>query len=171
MTNTNNIPTNGNCKAVRDITNNIKYGSVTEAARANGVTIPTMSQAINNKHLCNGKSFRFEKDLHENTDELCAENAKANARAVRAEARVAEMESEMAEFRKWQAEQERIRKQQEAERKAKEELEKAIAKMNEKVTMYQAEVERRKAKLNVAEQKLMCAEIELEALLDRKEVA
>lgn len=172
MKNTNEIKVNGNCKGVKDITNNIDYGSVKEAAKANGVAASTMSVAINRGYLCNGNRFKFKKDLHECGDELCAENAKANARAVRAEAKLSEMETEMAEYRKWKAEQETKRKAEEYARKEEEKRQKMIAQKKDKIAQYEAEVERRKAKLVYAEQKLMCAEIELEALMnDGKEVA
>lgn len=181
----NEIKVNGNCKGVKDITNNIDYNSVKEAALANGVRNSTMSVAINRGYLCNGSRFMFQKDLHENTDKLCAENAKANARAAKAEAKLSEMEELRAKanaYDKLMAEQEakrkaeeKARKEEEArlerERKEEEKRQKLIAQKKDKIAQYEAEVERRKAKLAYAEQKLMCAEIELEALMDNgKEV-
>jgi hypothetical protein len=171
----NEIKVNGNCKGVRDITNDIHYDSVKDAAKANGVANSTMSVAINRGYVCNGNQFVFEKDLHKSGDKLCAENAKANARADKAEAKLSEMETEMAEFRQWKAEQEAKRKAEEErlerERKEEEKRQKLIAQKKEKIAQYEAEVERRKAKLAYMEQKLMCAEIELEALMDNgKEV-
>lgn len=164
MNKANETRINGNCKAVRDITNNIRYNSVMEAAKANGVSSATMSVAINRKYVCNGYRFMFEKELHENTDELCAQLAKANMRVAKATA----TREEMAEFYQWKAEREAEAKRQEAIRKAKEDHAKAITKAREKATRIEAEVERRKARLKLAEDKLMAAQIELEALMDEE---
>ena len=177
--NTNEIkfPTNGNCKKVRDITNNISYGSVTEAAKKNGVSLPVMSVAIRKGYLCKGSHFMFEEDLHKNTDVLCAENAKANARAVKAEARVTKMEAEMAEFHQWKVEQEAKRK---AEEKARREEEARLAKIRKeeekrkaKIAKLEAEIERRSKRTDNLYDKwqkenelLIQAERELEDLLD-----
>ena len=173
------FPHNGNCKKVRDITNNISYGSVTEAAKKNGVSLPAMSVAIRNGYLCNGFHFMFEEELHKNTDVLCAENAKANARADRAEAKVAEMESEMAEFHQWKMEQEAKRKaEEEARRKEEARLErerKAEEKRKAKIAKLEAEVERRSKNTDKLYDKwqkenalLIKAERELEDLLDKE---
>lgn len=173
--NENEFPTNGNCKRVRNITNNIDYGSVTEAAKKNDVSISVMSTAINKGYLCKGSRFMFVEELHKNTDKLCEENAKANARAAKAEARLSNMADVLAKakaYDKLMAEQEAKRKAEEKrlemERKAKEKHEKAIAKANDKVDRYEAEYARRKAKLKLVEDKLMAAQIELEALLDKE---
>ena len=190
MKNTNEIKVNGNCKGVKDITNNIDYNSVKEAAKANNVANSTMSVAIREGYLCNGNRFKFQKDLHKCGDELCAENAKANvraakekARADKAEAKLSEMETEMAEYRKWKAEQEakrkaeeKARKEEEArlerERKEEEKRQKLIAKAQEKVSRWEKKLRSHNALGKDLEQKLMCAEIELEALMDNgKEVA
>lgn len=196
MTNTNNtqkaneIKVNGNCKGVRDITNDIHYDSVKDAAKANGVANSTMSVAINRGYTCNGNQFVFEKDLHKSGDKLCAENAKANARvfkektrADKAEAKLSEMETEMAEFRQWKADQEakrkaeeKARKEEEArlerERKEEEKRQKMIAKAQEKVDRWEKKLRSHNALGKDLEQKLMKAEIELEALMDNgKEVA
>lgn len=152
-TNMNRIPTNGNCKAVRDITNNKRYGSITEAAMANGVSLQAVSVAISKGKLCNGNVFMLEKDLHKCTDVLCEQIAKANARAVKAEA----TETEMAEFRQWKAEREMARK-------AKEEYEAAITKANAKVARRREICERLEGKLQMATARLMEAESELESL-------
>lgn len=178
----NEIKVNGNLKKVRNITLDILYDGVKYAAKANNVANSTMSIAIKRGYICNGSLFMFEEELHKNGDKLCAENAKANARANRAEAREKALRDEMAEFHQWKAEQEakrraeeQARKEEEArlerERKEEEKRQKLIAKKKEQIAQYEAEVERRKAKLNYMEQKLMCAEIELEALMDNgKEV-
>ena len=173
--NENEFPTNGNCKKVRNITNNTDYGSVTEAAKRNNVSISVMSTAINKGYLCNGYRFMFVEELHKNTDKLCEENAKANERAAKAEARLSDMADVIAKakaYDKLMAEQEAKRKAEEKrlemERKAKEEHEKAIAKAKDKAARYEAEFERRKEKLNLCGDKLMAAQIELEALLDKE---
>ena len=158
------IRINGNCKKVKDITNNIDYNSVKDAAKANGVATSTMSVAINREYTCNGNRFIFVDKLHESSETLCSENAKANKRANRAEAQLKAMEEEMAEYRLWKAEREAEAKRLEAERKAKEDHEKAIAKAKAKIEMYTAECERREAKLQLAVGKLMAAEMELKAL-------
>ena len=166
-----NAPTNGNCKAVRDITNNIRYSSMTEAAMANGVRLSSMSYAISHDGLCNGNHFVLESELYKSGDKLCAENAKANARATKAnerakkaEAQIVAMEDEMAEFRQWKAEKE-------AKRKAEEEHNKAVAKAEEKVTKWNTECERREARLKVAMDNLTIAKRELAALKAKKVTA
>lgn len=135
-TNTNHIPTNGNCKRVRDITINKTYGSFTEAALVNGVSLQAISQAVNKKSLCNGHRFVLESELYKSHDLLCEESAKANAReakaherASRAEAKVAEMEAELSEYRQWKAEQE-------AARKAEEKKQEKISKLEKKLAIY-----------------------------------
>lgn len=167
----NEIKVNGNCKGVKDITNNIDYKSVTAAAIANGVKCSTMSVAIREGYLCNGSRFKFQKDLHECGDELCAENAKANARAVRAEAKVAEMEAEMAEYRLWKAEQEAKRKAEEAARKEEEKRQEKIAKLTKKIECYDRLIDKAEAQKNRLYNERVELEVELEALLDRKEVS
>lgn len=169
MTNT-NIPTNGNCKAVRDITNNIRYGSMTEAAMANGVRLSSMSYAISHGGLCNGNHFVLESELYKSGDVLCAENAKANVRAAKAnerakkaEAQLVAMEDEMAEFRKWKAERE-------AKRKAEEQHKRAVEKAEAKVAKYEDECEKLNAKCKVAADNLTKAKMEL-AMVKAKGVA
>ena len=170
-TNEINFPTSGHCKKVKDIINNIDYGSVTEAAFRNNVKPSTMSVAIERGYRCNGSFFMFEKDLHKNPDKLCAETAREKVRADRAEAKLKALDEEMAEYRKWKAEKEAEERRLEAEHKAKEEHKKAIAKAKEKVAKYEAMRERKAEQLKSIDDKLMAAEIELEALLDGKEVA
>lgn len=164
-----NIPTNGNCKAVRDITNNIKYGSMTEVAMKMGVNIASVSYAVGHKGLCKGCRLVLESELYKNSDLLCEEIAKANAREAKAndrtnkvKAKLAaahELESEIAEFRRWKAEQE-------AKRKAEEERQRKIAKAKEKVEKYKAQYQRLNAKLKAIEEKWCVAEDELDHLLD-----
>lgn len=181
MKNANHIPTNGNCKKVRDITNNIRYGSFTEVAMKKGVTIASVSLAVKNGTLCKGCRLVLESELHKNPDLLCDQLAKANAREAKAYEKLSkmhELESEMAEFRKWKAEQEAARKAEEArlekERKEKERVKKLVdtarskvAKCGERVDKHKANIDAEELKLMQAEQDLMQAEIELEALLDQ----
>ena len=169
MTNTNitieaNFPTNGNCKRVKDLTTGKEYGSITETAITLKVTGQAVSSAIRNNSYCKGHKLMLVKDLHDNIEALCEENAKANKRADKYEAKLKSMEEEMAEYRLWKAEREAEAKRIEAERKAKEDHEKAIAKAKAKIEMYTAECERREAKLQLAVGKLMAAEMELKAL-------
>lgn len=162
----NEIKANGNCKGVKDITNNIDYSSVKEAAKANGVATSTMSVAINRGYLCNGNRFKFQKDLHKCGDELCAENAKANARADKAEAKLSEMETEMAEFRKWKAEQEAKRKAEEKARKEEEKRQERIAKLTKRIEWIGTLIEKTEEKRNELHNERTKFEIELEALID-----
>jgi hypothetical protein len=146
---------NGNCKAVRCLTNGKYYHSVQDAAKANGVTCSSMSYAINKGTRCNGKEFGFEVNMEKNIMKMATNLA------------VTEISrEEMAEFYAWKAEKEAEAKRQVALLKAKEEHAKAIAKAEDKVARYEAECERRKAKLKLCEDKLMAAQIELEALMD-----
>jgi predicted RNase H-like nuclease (RuvC/YqgF family) len=181
------IPTNGNCKKVRDITNNISYGSMTETAIAKGVSPQAVSMAVHKGTLCNGCILVLESELHKSTDRLCDQIAKANVRAAKANERATKAEeklsnyhitkSEMEEFRKWKAEQkakaeaeakrlEAERKAEEADRKRKEELAKKISKAKDKVARCEADHERHKAKEQQSANRLMKAQMELEALLD-----
>lgn len=177
----NHIPTNGNCKGVRDITNDIHYDSMTVAAMAKGVRLSSLSYAVKHETPCKGSYFVLESELYKSGDKLCAENAKANrraakanARANKAEARVAEMESELAEFRKWKAEQEAIRKAEEErlerERKEEEKRQAKVIKLEDKIERLETLIDRKRNE----EQKLVAkrnkALNELKALNDGKEV-
>jgi septal ring factor EnvC (AmiA/AmiB activator) len=173
----NEIKVNGNCKGVKDITNNIDYNSVKEAALANGVRNSTMSVAINRGYLCNGSRFMFQKDLYNNTDKLCAENAKANARAAKAEAKLSEMEELRAKANAYDhlmAEQEAKRKAEEArlekERKEEEKRQAKVTKLEDKIERLETLIDRKRNE----EQKLVAkrnkALEELKALDNGKEV-
>lgn len=169
------FPTNGNCKKVRDITNNIDYGSVTEAAKKNNVSLPVMSTAIRKGYLCKGSRFMFVEDLHKNTDKLCEENAKANARAAKAEARLSDMADVIAKakaYDKLMAEQEAKRKAEEARL---EKIRKAEERRRTKIAKLEAEVEKRNVAVDKAydkwqkeNAKLIEAERKLEDLLDKE---
>lgn len=174
MTNTintqkaNETKINGNCKGVRDITNNVHYDSMTIAAAAKGVRLSSLSYAVKYETPCKGSHFVLESELYKRGDKLCEENAKANVRAAKAneradkaEAKLSEMEAELAEYRKWKAEQEAKR---EAEEKHKMDIEKA----KEKVARRTEICERIAAQLTNAEKRKMEAEIELEALMDKE---
>lgn len=167
MTNMNNTQKanenhiNGNSKGVRCVTNGKFYPAMKYAAMEAGVTSSSMSYAIKNKTLCKGKKYRWESDTETNVMEMgrqLSEMDELRAKAIAYDRLMAEQKA------KEEAEAKRL----ESERKAKEEHQKAIAKAKEKIAQYEAEVERRKAKLAYAEQKLMCAEIELEALMDKE---
>lgn len=162
----NHIPCNGNCKKLRDITNNIKYGSMTEAAKANGVSIQAVSTAVANGTPCNGVLLVLESELHKNTDKLCEQAAKANAREAKANERLALQEAELAEFRLWKAEREAEAKRQEELRKAKEKHEAKIAKAKEKTDRLALKLANYTAKVNSVAAELMAAEIELEELME-----
>lgn len=161
MTNMNNTKKanhiNGNCKAVRCLTNGKYYHSLKEAAAANGVKSSTMSRAINKGGRCNGKEFGFEINMEKNIMKMASNLSTMEI-----------SREEMAEFYAWKAEKEAEAKRLEAERKAKEDHAKEVAKATEKVARYEAEYERRKAKLKLCEDKLMAAQIELEALMDKE---
>lgn len=184
------FPTNRNCKKVVDITNNIEYGSMTEAAAKANVTLNAMSIAIRNKRPCKGIMYVLAKELHENIDTVREESAKANVRAAkereradRYEAQLKANEVEMAEFRQWKAEQEAKRKAEEKaakeeaarlekERKAEEKRQALIVAAQNKIASYNNKIEKHNELGKSLEQKLMQAEMELEALMDNgKEVA
>ena len=175
--NTNEIKVNGNCKKVRNITLDILYDGVKYAAKANGVANSTMSVAIREGYLCNGSRFMFEDELHNNTDKLCAENAKANARANRAEAKLSEMEELRANakaYDKLMAEQEAKRKAEEAqlekERKAEEKRQAKITKLEDKIERLETLIERERAKTQKLLTKRSKALDELKVLMNGKEV-
>lgn len=160
-TNENNFPTNGNCKRVRDLTTGKEYGSITETAITIGVTYQAVSMAIKNEGLCKGHRLILVKDLHDNIDILCEENAKANRRAAKAEAKIAKMETEMAEYRKWKAEQERVRKEEETKAKTICAAEKEVLKYEKKCqfaeakcTYFQAQLDKNTDMLLKAQEKL-----------------
>lgn len=175
----NEIKVNGNCKGVRDITNDIHYDAVKDAAKANGVASSTMSVAINRGYTCNGNQFVFEKDLYKSGDKLCAENAKANvrafkekARADKAEAKLSEMKAEMAEFRKWKADQEAKRKAEEArlerERKEEEKRQAKITKLEDKIERLETLIDRKRNEEHKLVSKRNKALDELKALMDKE---
>lgn len=152
---------NGNCKGVRCLTDGKFYPGMKYAAKAAGVCSSSMSYAIKNKTLCKGKKYAWEVETEENVMEMGRQLSEMDILRAKANAYDKLMDEQKA---KEEAEAKRL----EAERKAKEEHQKAIAKAKDNIAKYEAEVERRKAKLNYAEQKLMCAEIELEALMDKE---
>lgn len=157
----NEIKVNGNSKEVRCVTNGKFYPSMKHAAMDAGVASSSMSYAIKHKTLCKGKKYRWESDTETNVMEMGRQLSEMDELRAKAKA----YDKLMAEQK---AKEEAEAKRLEFERKAKEEHEKAIAKAKANIAKYEAEVERRKAKLNYAEQKLMCAEIELEALMDKE---
>ena len=157
----NEIKVNGNSKEVRCVTNGKFYPSMKHAAMDAGVASSSMSYAIKHKTLCKGKKYRWESDTETNVMEMGRQLAEMEELRAKAKA----YDKLMAEQK---AKEEAEAKRLAAERKAKEDHEKAIAKAKENIAKYEAEVERRKAKLNYAEKKLMCAEIELEALMDKE---
>lgn len=157
----NEIKVNGNSKGVRCVSNGKFYPAMKYAAMEAGVSSSSMSYAIKNKTLCKGKKYRWESEMEANVMEMgrqLSEMDTIRAKAIAYDRLMAEQKA------KEEAEAKRL----EAERKAKEEHMKAVAKAKDNIAKYTAEVERRKAKLNYAEQKLMCAEIELEALMDKE---
>lgn len=157
----NAIRINGNSKGVRCLTDGSFYPAMKYAAKAAGVASSSMSYAIKYKTPCKGKRYAWELEAEENVMEMGRQLSELRAKAAAYDRLMAEQKA------KEEAEARRL----EAERKANEEHEKAVNKAKRKVEMYEAEVERRKAKLLLAEQRLMSAEMELEALTDREEVA
>lgn len=137
---------NGNCKAVRCLTNGNYYSSVKEAAKANGVTCSTMSYAINKGGRCKGKEFSFES---------------------KTEANIMKMASNLSEMEMWKAKAEAydlMMARQEADRKAKEMHDKRIADLTAKVEHHRELVKKANEKLNHETNKLMALERELEDL-------
>ena len=181
-TNMNRIPTNGNRKSVRDITNNIRYGSFTEAAMAKGVAIASVSYAVNKGKMCKGCRLVLESELYKNSDLLCEEIAKANAREAKANerakaklAKMHELEAKAAAYDRLMAEQEAARKAEEerleTERKAEEKRQAKIAKLTGKISRLNRLLDRTEAKMNKMYNERTKFEMELEELLDNgKEV-
>jgi len=145
--------TNGNCKAVRCLTNGKYYHSVKEAAEANGVACSSMSYAISHKTQCKGKKFGFEFDMEKNIIEMASN--------------LSEMEitrEEMAEFYAWKAEKVAEEKRLEAERKAKEEREQKIAKLEAKITRYDELIDRTEQRKQRLISEMASVAFELKAL-------
>ncbi len=137
---------NGNCKAVRCLTDGKYYHSVKEAAKANGVTCPSMSYAISKGTLCKGKEFSFESKMEINVMKMAS--------------RLSEMETLRAKANAY----DQLMAQQEADRKAKEMHEKRIADLTAKVEHHREVVKKANEKLNHETSKLMLLERELEDL-------
>ena len=102
---------NGNCKAVRCLTNGKYYNSVKEAAADIGVHHSAVSFAIRKGGKCKGKEFGFVANMEKNIMKMASN---LSTREI--------CNEEMAEFYAWKA-----------EKKAKEEKEKRIATLNAKV--------------------------------------
>ena len=94
---------NGNCKAVRCLTNGKYYHSVKEAAEDLGVHCSAISFAIRKGGTCKGKEFGFESNMEKNIMKMASNLSEREI-----------SESEMAEFYAWKEEQEAIRKANEA---------------------------------------------------------
>lgn len=171
------FPTNGNCKKVKDLTTGKEYGSITETAIVIGVTSQAVSNAIQSKSLCKGHRLILVKDLHDNIEVLCAENAKANARANRAEAKLSEMEELRAKakaYDKLMADQETKRKAEEAqiekERKEEEKRQAKITKLEDEIERLETRIDEERAKTQKLVTKRNKALEELKALNNGKEV-
>lgn len=136
----NEIKANGNCKKVRCITNGNLYGSVTEAAKAAKVAVPSMCYALKHKSKCKGNEYRFEYEMYrfapkmgERISELTAENEILKAKAEAWDKYLAEKE----------AEEKRLTRETEARNRA-------IAKQEAKVDRLEAKWNRRKEALQKA---------------------
>lgn len=136
---------NGNCKAVRCLTNGKYYHSVKEAAIDNGVHFSAISYAIRKGGKCNGKEFGFEANMEKNIMAMASN--------------LSQSESEMAEFRAWKAEKEALRKANEAR-------EMRIGVVRDKVNHLRDVVSKAEAKWKDAMNQLMAYERELEDLED-----
>ena len=168
---------NGNCEPIAN-DEGLVFTSIIDAAKHAGVLPQNMWRHLNEKKVKpikghvyfyakkNGKSFgRVMKCLSDMSAD--AERYKADAEQRKADAEDAR------KWREYQAEMEAKRiaeeKRLEAERKAKEKLNELITKAEERVARRTAIYDRLVSQLAKAEQRKMQAEIELEALLDRKE--
>ena len=136
---------NGNCKAVRCLTNGKYYHSVKEAAKANGVTFQAMSYAVRKGRPCKGNEYSFESRTEINMMKMAS-----NLETLRAKADAYD----------------RLIAEQEAERKAKEMREKRIADLTVKVEHHREIVDKAYAKWESETNKLIALERELEDLLD-----
>lgn len=141
---------NGNCKAVRCLTNGKFYHSVKEAAIDNGVHFSAISYAIRKGGRCNGKEFGFESNMEKNIIKMASN---LSQREISAE--------EMAEFYAWKAEQEALRKANELR-----ELRKGV--LRDKINHLRGVVQKAEAKWNDAMNQLMAYERELETLMDEE---
>lgn len=148
---------NGNCKAVRCLTNGKFYHSVKEAAEDNGVHVSAISFAIRKGGTCKGKEFGFEANMEKNIMKMASNLSQMEIST-----------SEMAEFYAWKAEKEAEAKRLEAERKAKEAKAKRIAIVRDKIEYYNGVAKKAEAKWNDAMNTLMSFERELEDLLDEE---
>ena len=133
---------NGNCKAVRCLTNGKYYHSVKEAAADIGVHHSAISFAIRKNGKCKGKEFGFESNMEKNIMKMAS-----NLSAMEIS------HEEMAEFYAWKA-----------ERKAEEEKKKRIADLKAKVEHQREVVSKANAKWVSETNKLMMLERELEDL-------
>ena len=148
---------NGNCKKVRCITNGNLYCSVSEAAKANGVSVPSMSYAITHKTKSKGNEYRFEHDMYrfipkiaERLSEVTEENATLKAKAEAWDAYQAELEAQR------KAEEKRL----EEEAKAKAKHDAAVAKQEAKVAKLEAKHNRKSEAITKAERALRKAKDE-----------
>ncbi len=140
---------NGNCKAVRCLTNGKYYHSVKEAAKANGVSFQAMSYAIRKGKPCKGNEFSFES---------------------KTEINIMKMASNLEVFRAKADAYDRLMAEQEADRKAKEMREKRIADLTAKVEHHREVVKKANERWANETNKLMSLERELKDLLDEEVV-
>ena len=137
---------NGNCKAVRCLTNGKFYHSVKEAAIDNGVHFSAISYAIRKGGKCNGKEFGFESNMEKNIMKMASNLSASEINS-----------SEMAEFRAWKAEKELIRK-------AKEEREQKMAKLEAKLVRYESLIDKTEQRKTYLLSEMASVAFELKAL-------
>lgn len=147
---------NGNCKKVRCITTGKLYGSVNDAANANGVSGASMSYALKHKSKSKGNVFVFAHEeyryipkMAERISEVTEENAQLKAKAEAWDKYVAEKE----------AEERRIAK-------AKELHDAAVVKAEAKVAKLEAKYERKADALDKAKVEARKAFVDLEKAIE-----
>jgi hypothetical protein len=137
---------NGNCKAVRCLTNGKYYHSVKEAAEDNGVKCSSMSYAISKGTRCNGKEFSFESKTEANIMKMASNLSEMEMLRVKANA------------------YDMLMARQEEDRKAKEVRDKKIADLTAKVEHHRELVKKANDRWVNETNKLMLLERELEDL-------
>lgn len=154
---------NGNSKGVRCLTDGKFYPRMKDAAKEARVTSSSMSYAIKNKTLCNGKRCAWESDTEANVMEMGRQLSEFDilrAKAIAYDNMKAEQEA------KRKAEEARL----EAERKAEEKRQAKITKLEDKIERLETLIDKKRNETTDLVSKRNEALDELKALMD-KEVA
>ena len=137
---------NGNSKKVRCTTTGVLYESMTLAAIENGVSVSSMSQAIDKEHMCNGKEFTLESGTKRTIEKMSK--------------RIQAISKDAADAQKWREYQ----AQQEAARKVEERRKADIANAEEQLAQRREICERMADERRRAIERMAETESELNAL-------